>query len=494
MNGRKFLGSLIILAGVCLGSSKLAFADSINTAPNFLVPDQNTMINSKYNFIASFTKKSTIETFGNGWYTTKSVEKNSDYFTLNYSDVIKDKVGVIYRNIGDYEGKTLDLKITINDVVNPYSKQEPQISYGKTKIEHMHKGVQGVEQTWEYIDAETQKPVNVSGFMTINDLDYLQSIKFDKETSSKMTQIFGSADSWIEFENVNDEFRFFEKNDEGSNDDDLFATFTFTYDETSKLKFLWSYESLNFKEDMTWDKDYFDGVYFGYVAKKPAKSEINAPKKSVSDSDEVDQTENTLSDEKEHYLYKLTHSVSDEYEEFYYKKYEMLDTLEPVLNIEDIKVFNENDEDVTSFFDNNSSENKLILEAKSDVLKKPKFYGHTYTFVIQTSIKDGSDLKGYTDENGTISIPNTAKVLVDGMEKETNKVTTKINNEKPVPEVPVTPVKPTPEISKPEIPEEIVLPATGGMDMSKVYTVGGVVATVLISAVGLGVYFIKKRA
>ena len=105
-------------------------------------------------------------------------------FEFNQSTRIsKGKFGIIYTNVGTYEGKQLDLKITINNW-DKYSKKNASISYVLNTIGHLQGGFNWVDQTWQYVDHETGKPAHISGsYMTFNDLDGLQYIQFSRETT-----------------------------------------------------------------------------------------------------------------------------------------------------------------------------------------------------------------------------------------------------------------------------------------------------------------------
>ena len=416
--------------GMLLSSENVEGANILE-APNVSVPNENTIIPSKYDFIASFTKNTVVRTFGEGWSsTTKNMLGDfMGYTLLNPSDSLKGKTGVIYENVLMYKGKQIDLKITVEDW-EQYNENTGIITYGKNSISHLITGYRNVKQTWEYVEHGTNiSATEIKGmFMTINDIDSNQGVTFDKETSSNIEQMYVSSDSWIDYSNNNGSITLQEVNKQSSESIDEKAMITILFN-SNKMTFEWGvdYAKRGTSSKVMYDNTLGGTEYFGYLAKKPAKTEVQTPTKKVSDENESEVNENTLQTSDESYSYTVYHNVPSEWESFYYKSFEFLDTLENAITLKDVKVFNESNKDVTNYFDNLSNGQSVKLVAKASTLKNVDFYGNTYKFVISVQPTGYDNLMEFFDSNKKkAKISNVAKIVVDGMSKTSNVVNTNI--------------------------------------------------------------------
>lgn len=213
-NKKDILSVLLTIAMVLTFLSPLtAYAadESILDAPNASVPATGEKVDAKYEFIAKYIENATsVSYFGSGW-TTRYAQNKTDNTIFDYpvnaikpTASQKGNIGVLYTNVGTYQGVTLDLKITILDW-EQYTTEQQYINFGKLGIEHWQQGYNWVEQKWEFLESGTNNPVKVSGFYTFNDLDWLQYFQFDATTSSKIDKIYASSDTWIKYSNENGE-------------------------------------------------------------------------------------------------------------------------------------------------------------------------------------------------------------------------------------------------------------------------------------------------
>lgn len=413
-------------------ASPFAYAQPIKELKNVEVevPTSNSSASNKYAVIAGFSNKTEVKTFGDAKWETFKDDDNQPVFNIsNPSKDLKGKFGVIYTNIGNYKGKPLDLKITINDW-NKYNNPDKRanITYGKDSISHMQSGFNWVDQTWEYIDHETQQPVKVSGsYMTFSDLDALQYIQFDKETTKKIDKLYVSKDTWVDGQYKDGVLKIGEINNKESTSNDKFAMVTGLFS-GGKMHFKWGKDNTGVDKNL----DKKSGTeFFSFDDKKPVKTEILKPAKTVSDLNEKLKQENQLTTLDETVNYEITHTVPNEYQEFFYKSYSITDNVIKDLNVgKEVKIVDENDKDVSSKFENLSKDNHIEFKAKIDELKKSDFYGHTYKVMIPATLKSDVDLSKLTDKDGFITFDNTANVEKDGKELPTNKVKTKIKRVK----------------------------------------------------------------
>ncbi|WP_159099981.1 isopeptide-forming domain-containing fimbrial protein [Listeria aquatica] len=310
----------------------------------------------------------------------------------------------MYTNVGTYNGRSIDLKITVTNWT-PYFTGDKVISFGRDAINHTQTGYTGVTQTWQYIDSETKKDVNVDGsYMKFVDMDGKQFITFDKETTNKIDKIYVSDDSWLDAtQNPDGSLKVADIGDVGSVDTDPFAQFT-TLFTGGKMTFTWGkdYEAAGYNKNQSAAKGLAGNEYFAYSDQKPVRTETLKPTKLVNDKDEKDKTENTLDAVQEAYNYTISHTVPNESEDFYYKSYVYEDTLVAPLELTSIKVTNELGKDVTSFFKNETEGNKVKLSATEEALSSADFYGHNYFYSMNVKVKDGANLDDFKDDNGTI--------------------------------------------------------------------------------------------
>ncbi len=394
---------------------------------NVEVPTTSSEASSKYAVVAGFNEKKTeVKPFGMEW---GNVE---DTYTIsNPTEDKKGKIGILYTNVGNYEGKPLDLKITLMDwdrYINPDIKT--YITFEKSEIGHSQSGYNWIDQVWEYVDHETGKPVKISGsFMTFADLDAKQYVEFSKETTDKIDKMYVSEDTWVDAtQSPKGELKIGDVSSKTSNSDDKFAMVTALFD-GGRMHFKWGKDYTGYPKDEANMRDGnkpLGAQFFAFSAKKPVKTELLKPAKRVSDADEKAKTENNLKVLSEKYSYEVSHTVPSEYEEFFYKSYVMSDTVPKELVVGKVEIVDETGKNVTDKFENKSNKNELAYSAKADELKKGDFYGHTYTLKIEVNVDTKADISKLLDKDGNFVIQNTARVSKDGNTKDTNPVKTKI--------------------------------------------------------------------
>lgn len=183
------------------------------------------------------------------------------------------------------------------------------------------------------------------------------------------------------------------------------------------------------------------------------------PKKFVADSDEgtVDPSQvllgnkgvdhNTLKNRYEHYHYAITHRVQDvninpgSADDQTFKSYIITDNLDKVLDgAKNVKVFDDENQDVTYRFNIQTDNNQLKVVAKSSALSQKDFYNENYKITFDTSIKPGVSLADHQDPQhpDQALIKNQPTVTID--DDSVNGNVTKTN-------VPFTHPEPTKSVS-----------------------------------------------
>lgn len=360
----------------------------------------------------------------------------------------KGKIGTIYTNIGYKNGRPLDLAIVVTD----WNPETTLISFSRATIAVQaypaSTGV-GLQSKWLYLDHETHQPVKVGGYYTFTDIDWWQSASFKTATMSHVKQIYTPIkDTWLSAKKVPDGLMIYDGTKNGKGGDNApQQEFTILYDETTELDFTFIDGHKNAENIMknfstksyadftkTVDADSLQtgklplqngGAYFGYSSRKPLPTKTVEPGKVVSDKDEKKVASNTLAGLSEPYSYDIVHTVPNETAKFYYKSYSFVDDLDFALVPGKVKVISDTGADVTKWFNNKSSGQTTKLEVKPETLKSADFYGHDYTFHIDTSIKDGVNLDN-RKKNGIVTLPNKATVTIDGLAASSATVTTRV--------------------------------------------------------------------
>ncbi|MBY0133433.1 hypothetical protein H0177_24615 [Bacillus cereus] len=411
------------------------------------VVGDDTTINAKYKFYPEFIKDvTTVETFGNAnWELKWSPSEGQDFLSfIPTNDNQKGQVGVMYRKVGKFNGKWIDLKITVDDW-DSYSNQKGNISYSPRGIRHATQNYKSVTQTWQFMDNETGNVVSLDGYLTFADIDVRQGIRLSDGQIKALDGLYATNDRWLKHEFTNGWHSIFDSTNNNVFPDglptnnplysqfpynhDKFTNLTITFSNTSKITFDWTRAFIGKWDSPTINPDFNelnDVQVFFTTGKKLARTEILKPEKYISVlSDDKLLTENVLNSYKQKFSYHLVHQVHDEYKEHYYGNYEIKDTIPEGLNIESIRIQDEEGKDVSGFFSNNSSGNTVLFKAKSSALKSSSFYGRTYKVKIDV-VPSKIETLNKLVKNDAVEWINTLSVTVDKVVNTSNPVSTKL--------------------------------------------------------------------
>lgn len=422
--GNKFILLLFLIIGINLVQPLTSKALNAPTT----VKD-NTAISADYSFIPRFMKGTELETFGSGWKLKKTISKKSQYYAIVPRESQKGKIGVYYRNVGTFDGKSIDLKITVTDW-DQYFKKKGNISYRVGRIGHISQGYNYVRQNWEFIDKKGRN-VDVSAYMTINDIDSFQSMKLTPTTSKNIKDVYVTKDTWVNVDH-SDFYRFGYSGKETSEDTDEYAMTTFTYSGTGNLEFLWQkdYAAQNEKKDYDLDTSLVDdkGEYFGFGGYKLARTETTKPYKYVEET--KNPVEGQRSVEMTSYLntllFKVQFDVNDELKKYRYKSFSISDTIDSDFTIMSSKVIDGDGEDITNFFVDETKGNKLKFTAKDTVLTDGRFYDKQYTLVVKVKLQGLAELNSKYPNISVMEWDNTATIKQDEKSRDSNTVKVKL--------------------------------------------------------------------
>jgi len=388
-----------------------------------IVADKSQM-DREYSFVAKFLEGITkVEPFGDGWkYSEKSTTSGFNAYSFwsneNLDDSQKGEIGVKYINVGTAKGQVLDLKITFNDWVKNNNPKLPTfIALTNNEISFIDSNMISSVQEWEFLISGTDEPIEISGYMTMQDIDALQGVTFDKETSLNLHSFYVSnkTNNTIQYTKKDGQYSFFgESADVNISNQNAWFTFTF---KGSKLTFEW---------DAAIDRSGYPWTIFLFTAIKPVQSATTIPTKSVVALDASSNETYSFSDINERFAYTIFHTIPQEVKVNYYSSYEIMDILPECLELkaENVRIVDEKKSDWTDRFNIFVEDNMFKATAKSETLESAGFYFNTFSFIINTKIKEDADLSKYWDtDKGGYVFTNIASAAVDGSSEESNKAT-----------------------------------------------------------------------
>lgn len=418
--------------GICvcvLTSSALLGVAHINAetvhAKNAEINHGTGTITNDYTFIAQFLKETKASQVGK---LGKVIKRDKGYQSLYIDpyDVKNKGAAVKYANVGEYNGKKVDAVVTVQDW-SVYSKKNAYITLRMEKsIGIEMAGMNNAKVVTTYYEHGTDKKMKVKGFMSYGDIDAGQAVEVPK---AGVDTFYLSKDSVLKVKNKEKSVLFSSQTTDDTPSNDIKTMVTGTYEGTGMTatfqKDMSMYEGRTpetylANEPNAYKKGDHDDYFFTW-GKKPVPTENQKPIKRVSDSDEKDKVENILQNEGETYHYTLTHTLPDESPDFYHQSYSITDLIIPELKVTNIKVTDENKQDVSKRFDISVDKaNVLHVVAKKAELSKAAIYGHTYKVTFDATIRDGADLSKYLNEKGEIDIKNKATAEVDKDKKPSN--------------------------------------------------------------------------
>lgn len=365
------------------------------------------------------------------------------------------------------------------------------VAFGVDDFEIFTPGAGAVKYRMDYIDHDNHKPIKINGQWTFRDIDGNQWVGIDNSTFSGIDTIYygdpNNRKTWLSYKKMigtnyiysdanqhNTPFETSNGHNAGTvTSNQLKAAFTATYSNLDHFTMTWvygdntgknavasqkeleadqSYWSMNGKYDpdadnttiskinKTIDGMMFNHAYLSYGSKPIVKDKPKSPVKYVSDSDEGTNVPSEIGTNKsvdhdilknryETYNYQITHDVPDVSDEFKYTEYRITDSLDKILDVSNVHVYNSDNQDVSYMFTTNvDSSNRLSVIAKSDSLKNDDFYRQQYKITFDAKIKQGVSLADHMDpkHKDQAVIVNKAKVTTDNGTADSNDTTTNV--------------------------------------------------------------------
>ena len=386
--------------------------------------------------IDTFTGQNGEYSFRPRWYTDKSqleifgfspLSSPHGYYCALTDNSMKGNIGCIYRNVGRYKGREVDLRLTVLDYEFFSKDGDQEVGYFlvfNNAIGLNACNVRTITADLQFLDHETGQPVVVKGYATFSDIDISQSLTIlsdvDEVFVDKNCVLFKDPGSlaftapFITSRNgsaVNDKFPEYWVQ-ANYHSDHLTYRFGAAYDQyrfidgsliNGESHYVWLDGYTGNPGDYNMIKDdgnlrqSWQGLYF----QRLGRVSIPPLTKTVTDLDEEAVTENRLGRADEPFEFILSHDVPGESERFYYDSYQITDTIHEDLKIDSdrCKVTNDKDEDVSARFVLTISGQNITCAAKPEWLSNDDFYNSTYHLHIGVQAKDPSMFNEYTDKD-----------------------------------------------------------------------------------------------
>ncbi|MGM0169508.1 hypothetical protein IGI39_003824 [Enterococcus sp. AZ135] len=234
------------------------------------ITDEKAKIPAEYNFMPNFDQLDGIVINSSAGY-----KESASSFSFDLKKESAGSITVIYKNVGTYNGKVIDMKVTVKDwTVLSGSVYSPQLSIHKTNGITMN-GIGDVRLNYTFLDNLSSHAVNVSGFFNFTDIDLQQSI--DLFNSNNVQNYYVTKNNELYFKTRNGYIRIGEINRKRTNNSDMDHWLTYTYKNVSNF-------------DVRYNQDYESGAVFNYTYQAPIVIEETPVNPDPKDPDIIEET------------------------------------------------------------------------------------------------------------------------------------------------------------------------------------------------------------
>lgn len=404
--------------------------------------DQLNMIDGSYSFNAKFLRDSN----GNAITTTQLSSKfSTNSVTAEYNNSVNHYIElstdspdyaigeyILYKNVGKYNGKTVDFKITITGY--EFAGKYASVYFPTDRIGAFFWGLDSINYKFEFFEHGTNNKIDVKGYFIYADIDEEQAVHVNKEDVDAYCVTKDTA--LILYKGSDDGPVFQTKAYLAVNNDDIEKDYhlMILYNK-SELNMTY-YASQGFSAPKTKNvvntyKAHKNAVLHGPIQVwfatsyyKMSRSNIAEPIKFVSDIDELLITENTIGNTSENITYDIFFTVPQENQEYFYDSLILTDTIPNCLNVSSVKVFNDSNENVSNLF-TITANNNLSIVAKNT--QTQNFYNKTYQVKVSCTVNN--NYTNFKTSNNHYLWRNTAKINItrtafnDNLNKNSNTVT-----------------------------------------------------------------------
>ena len=234
------------------------------------ITDKDAKITAEYNFMPNFDNLDDIVVTSNGGYL-----KSSKFYRFDLTKESVNSIVVIYKNVGTYNGKVVDMKVTVKDWTALPGSVSNRLDIYKGNGISMY-GISDVRLNYSFIDNVTSAAMNVSGFFNFTDIDLRQSI--DLFDNNNVQNYYVTKDNQLYFKSHNGYIRIGEIDGNRTDNFDMDHWLTYTYKNVSNF-------------DVRYNQDYETSAVFNYTYQAPIVIEEKPTKPVEKEPEEVEPVE-----------------------------------------------------------------------------------------------------------------------------------------------------------------------------------------------------------
>lgn len=399
-----------LLAFAFLATSFFTMSITAKAVSNLQKVSASTAIDAKYSFAPRFIDGVTyLEGFGGSSYTDDLWRwENNNYVKLSNdayypiritSSSQKGKIGVWYRNVGEYQGNMLDMKITVTgwgEVRNPKTLSTSQGSKTAYPGFFFLKNNIDIQTVYGYVKSPTYRVefynkegnrVAVSGHITFCDFDGGEYV-----THSGFTNAYALTTSPLAIQDN----KITQNTTTSVNGDDRNYFTTVTFDNKSYIDYGYGNktDSENFSTVVRNNKTIYGYMFSGdSIARFSTPAPVKSGSASVVAGDDVS--------------YNVAFTVPQQPSGYLYSKFVMTDTLPSGFKYKSFSVTDDTGKDVTSNFTGSINGQEFTLSANN--LSSSSFYFKGYKVTINATCED-KDYKDQQGSDGKIFLKNQASI------------------------------------------------------------------------------------
>lgn len=364
-----------------------------------------TQIDSKYAFTPRFIPgKTTFEGFGGYSYTDDLWETDDDFLSsANHypirltSTSQKGNVGVWYKNVGTYQGKVVNMKVTVsgwdalrkNASLKPYGKSYTKTSYPMVVFAKYNLGVwqptnyiKNLKIKVDFYDMDGNA-LKISGHITFRDMDATEKLTLhnSEKVYLKSNSILKSSGNYI--------------TGNGSTDvtnSDTFAWSEVLLDDVSSFTYNYSRYDYDAKTDWSTKAHTTRSCYYWALEPQTITS-FTTPSPTISGQKEAIAGKNYDVWQVNFFVPMQPSST------YYYKKFVLTDTLPEPFSFKSAKITDDTGADVTDKFMITCDSSNKLTATLGDYKSNDTFYNKSYTMTINGCFED-KDYKDYKTRYG----------------------------------------------------------------------------------------------
>ncbi len=431
-----FFTALLLLLGTVIGYfPRLVHAASTTIS----YATENKVYHRDYSYTFKTTSKTTASLWGtkNSTSLMNKIDPNNEVSTNRYyvdlTSAGKGSFGILYKNVGNYNKQSLDLKLTIMDwgnekhwkVTADGSTGNPAVILYKNKIDVGICGPEWIRTKFTFLKSGTSQTVDLKGHMTLVDLDENQKVRFPN--NCRISQAFvlkGNSHLSV------DENKILAA-DAGTTDEDTKSWVTALYDSNnfyldfyingSRVK----NQGSNYYPYRRNDNQRVVSDHYGFLGYALGRFTPDKPKKRVGSSGGTWEKakDHKEASQSEPYLIpgsmgkkQFTYIISQEVLPNRFSSFTVTDTLKDCLTYVSTKVTNDSGTNVSSQFQTTQSGQKIQISAKKEYLEKDNFTNNV-TYYFHITVKRNTEKEMEKTSGDMYLVSNTAKsefVYADG--------------------------------------------------------------------------------